>query len=266
MPSQVWGRDPQEAYEEPYEYAAQEQFSREAAALSLGFYRHLNSDGYRFTEEDRSSAKAIWLLAMDGLDSLRDSLGALADRNHRVAAKLFRDVMESMDLAALFASGAKQARASLAKWYNDEIVPHREYRGYVKNTIGDERAEELRRHYVSLSRFTHRSYRALLDGYSLGGGGRLVHDASGELSGASKDAKKLLVLPHTIASYYAVLASLILTYADQIVKLGLLTNEQVADVFANSLESETVPRTFLPRRWLVKQLGCQTSAVSETKP
>lgn len=265
MPSQVWGRDPQEAYEEPYEYAAQEQFSREAAALSLEFYRRLNSDRYRFTEGDRSPAKAIWLLAMDGLDSLRDCLGALAHRNHRVAAKLFRDVMESMDLAALFASGTKQARVSLAKWYEDEVVPHRQYRGYVRNTVGEQRAEELRRHYVSLSRFTHRSYRALLDGYSLGGGGRLVHDASGQLFGASKDAKKLLVLPHTIASYYAVLASSILTYTDQIVKLGLLSNAEVAEVFANSLESETVPRKFLPRRWLVRQLGHQVSAVPRTK-
>ena len=28
MPSQVWGRDPQEAYREPYEYAVQDQFVR----------------------------------------------------------------------------------------------------------------------------------------------------------------------------------------------------------------------------------------------
>ncbi len=30
MTSFIWGRSPQEAYENPYEYEAQEQFSREA--------------------------------------------------------------------------------------------------------------------------------------------------------------------------------------------------------------------------------------------
>jgi len=29
MPSIVWGRHPQEAFDNPYEYAAQEQFTRE---------------------------------------------------------------------------------------------------------------------------------------------------------------------------------------------------------------------------------------------
>jgi hypothetical protein len=33
MPSQVWGRDPQEAFEEPYEYAVEDQFAREARTL-----------------------------------------------------------------------------------------------------------------------------------------------------------------------------------------------------------------------------------------
>ena len=81
MPSIVWGRDPQEAYEEPYEYAAQEQFAREATALLRQLYLALNTDRHRYTSEDRSAAKAMWLLAMDALDSLRESLAALHGRN-----------------------------------------------------------------------------------------------------------------------------------------------------------------------------------------
>jgi hypothetical protein len=76
MPSIVWGRDPQEAYEEPYEYGAQEQFAREAERLLSHLYALLNSEQHRYATEDRSAVKAAWLLAMDALDSLREGLEA----------------------------------------------------------------------------------------------------------------------------------------------------------------------------------------------
>jgi hypothetical protein len=101
MLSQVWGRDPQEAFEEPYEYAMQDPFVREANALLLRYYSLLNSDRYRFTVESKTLEKAIWLLAMDALDSLSDCLEELIRKNHRVAAKSFRDVMESMDFGRI---------------------------------------------------------------------------------------------------------------------------------------------------------------------
>jgi hypothetical protein len=78
MPSQVWGRDPAEAFEEPYEYGMQEQFAREAETLFAGLYRLLNSERHRYSLEDRSREKAVWMLAMDALDSLRECLEALA--------------------------------------------------------------------------------------------------------------------------------------------------------------------------------------------
>jgi hypothetical protein len=83
MPSQVWGRDPQEAFEEPYEYAVQDQFDREANALLQRFYRSLNTKKYHFTVADQSAQKAVWLLAVDSLDSLRDCLDALKRKKHR---------------------------------------------------------------------------------------------------------------------------------------------------------------------------------------
>jgi hypothetical protein len=262
MPSHVWGRDSQEAYEEPYEYAVQDQFVREASKLLRELYRCLNSDKREFTVPDRSLKKAIWLLAMDALDSLRDCLNALAYKNHRIAAKLFRDIIESMDLAALFDSGTAKSRVFLEKWYRNDIIPHREYRDFVEKTESPKRAQELRRHYVSLSQFTHRSYRAILDGYSKGVGERLVHDGTGVLYGTSGEASKMLVLPHTISSYLAVLANLIVIYSDEIVKRGLLKGEELRKAFASSLESETVPRTFFPRRWLAEKLAHQKGGAS----
>jgi hypothetical protein len=250
MPSQVWGRDPQEAFEEPYEYAVQDQFVREARALFAQLYPLLNCDRHRHTAEEDSPEKAVWLLAMDALDSLRDCLSALIRKEHRVAGKLFRDVMETMDLAAFFHSGTDKSKACLRKWYADEIVPHREYREYVKHSHTAQEAERLAGHYASLSRFTHRSYRAILDGYSCGDENRLVHDRTGELYGSDEGAARFLVLSQTLSSYYAVLANLVLEFAADLSDFGLASPVEVRDAFAKSLEVETVSRRFLPRRWL----------------
>ena len=256
MPSQVWGQDPQEAFEEPYEYGIQEQFAREAMALLAQLYRLLNSEGHRYSTQDRSAKKAIWLLAMDALDSLREALASLQRKEHRIAGKLFRDVVESMDLAAYFHSGTTRSVACLRKWYDDKIVPHREYRDHMRKTHSPEEAERLAKHYSSLSRFTHRSYRAILDGYSVGGADRLIHDRTGELFGLPTDQRSsMLVLPETIASYFAVLANLILEYSADISELQLVNAEDVRSAFASSLEKEIVARRFTPRRWLVERLA-----------
>jgi hypothetical protein len=254
MPSQVWGRDPQEAFEEPYEYGIQDQFAREARTLFARLYKLLNSDCHRYSVDDRSREKAVWLLSMDALDSLRECLEALSRKEHRVASKLFRDVMESMDLAEYFHNATDKSKVSLGKWYADEIVPHREYRDYIKRVQSAEAAADLTKHYSSLSRFTHRSYRAILNGYSVGREERLVHDRTGELYGSHEGAVSLLVLPQTIASYYAVLGNLALEYATELSELGLVTREEIQEAFAMSLDSETVSRRFLPRRWLAERL------------
>lgn len=263
MPSQVWGRDPHEAFENPYEYEVQEQFTREAGTILTHLYRFLNSDRFRYLDEDQSSAKAVWLLAMDALDSLCDCLTALSRKEHRTAGKLFRDIMESMDLAAYFHSGTPKSVSSLQQWYADDIVPHREYRDYVKQTEDAEAARSLAKHYSSLSRFTHRSYRAILDGYSRGVNDRLVHDRTGKLHGDSENSATMLVLPHTIASYYAVLANLVLDYSSELSRLDLISHEEIQASFNTFLEPGTVQRRFYPKRWLVERLKHSTPEQAE---
>jgi len=253
LPSQIWERDPQEAFENPYEYEIQDQFVREARSLFPQLYRLLNSDHHRYSLEDRSRQKAVWLLAMDALDSLRDCLKALTRKEHRVAGKLFRDVVENMDLAEYFHSG-NDTSAALVKWYADEIVGHSCYRDYVKRTRSEQEAKRLAKHYSSLSRFTHRSYRAILEGYSRGGGNRLVHDGICEMYGNSENSTTSLVLPQTIASYYAVLANLVREYSTELSELGLVTRDEVRDAFSKSLEEGAIPRRFLPRRRLAEGL------------
>jgi len=253
MPSIVWERDPQEAYEEPYEYSAQEQFAREATALLRQLYLALNVDRHRYTSQDRSAAKAMWLLAMDALDSLRESLAALQRKEHRVAGKLFRDVMESMDLAAYFSEHQAKNQEALARWYENEYVAHREYRDRFRQLHGEPAAKALAAHYHRLSRFTHRSYSVILEGYTVGGESRLVHDRTDETYGPRDNSTLMLVPPQTIAAYYAALSSFILEYAEELIFFDLADSERVRTAFETSLEAETVPRRFTPRRWILQR-------------
>jgi hypothetical protein len=254
MPSIVWGRDPQEAYEEPYEYGAQEQFAREASRLLNQLYVLLNSERHRYVAEDRSPEKAVWLLAMDALDSLREGLAALQRQEHRIAGKLFRDVLESMDLAAYFSVRDDKSGKAMAKWYRDEYVPHSEYRNHFRKIHGEPAAKDLAELYKKLSRFIHRSYRAILDGYTLGRESRLVHDRSDEtLEGIGQPSVRMLVPPQTIAAYYAALARFITEYAEELTVLGLVDVELIRAAFSSCLETETVPRRFTPRSWILQQ-------------
>jgi hypothetical protein len=250
MPSIVWGRDSQEAFENPYEYAAQEQFVREAAALLLALYKLLNCGRHHYHRDDRSAIKAVWLLHMDALDGLFDSLQNLAAKRPRVAALIFRAIEESLDLATLFAAGSPAASALLGRWFDNEVVPHREYREYLREVEGPDAAAERAARYHSLSKFTHRTYRAIADTYSLGAGDRLVHERTGMLYGDSPEPASTLVLPHTMAAYYAVLASLIIVFTEQLDKHQLVRPADLETAILASLEEDTVPRRFMPSRWL----------------
>jgi hypothetical protein len=133
----------------------------------------------------------------------------------------------------------------LKRWYEDEVIPNREYREFIKETEGVAAANAKRDYYRSLSRFTHRTYHALLDGYGRGAGDIIWHDGYSE-SGQ-------LVMPQTLAAYHAVLADLIVEFLSEAIKRDLLTNQEVYEALAASLETETIPRRFAPR--LPRPLG-----------
>lgn len=250
MPSIVWGRDSQEAFENPYEYTAQDQFVREAAALLRAIYRLLNCERHHYHRDDRSQSKAVWLLHMDALDGLFDSLENLTAKRPRVAALIFRAIEESLDLATLLASGSPAATTLLGRWFDNEVVPHRDYRQYLQEVEGPEAAKERAARYHSLSKFTHRTYRAITDTYSLGAGDRLVHERTAILYSNSPDSATTLVLPHTMAAYYSVLASLILVFTEQLDIHQLVASTDLEKAILSSLEEDTVPRRFMPSQWL----------------
>jgi hypothetical protein len=254
MPSFVWNRDPQEAFENPYEYEAQEQFYREATRLVINLYVRLNSENHRYHRDEVSVKKAVWLLQMDALDSLFDCLDALKTKRHRVAGKLFRDVEETLDLAAFFSSETPKSNGLMKKWFNDEIIPHREYRDYIRKIKGDEVANEKAKHYSRLSKFTHRSYRIIMDGYSLGANARLVHDKVVLTHNLNNEigAETFMVVPSTISAYCAALASELLIFCEELHRHGNLSREEVKSAIDNSLEEESAPRKFTSTDMLLK--------------
>lgn len=240
MASFVWGRDPQEAFDNPYEYEAQEQFEREAKAFLLKMFELLNSYNMKFSRDDVGLTKATWMLLVDLIDSLYECLALIEEKRHRIAARLFRDVVETMDLLKLFHCGTDKASGELEKWYKNEVISHGEARKILKDTEGESSALARRDYYRQLSKFTHRTYRALSDSYVLGAGNMLVHD--------SHSPSKPLVLPQTISAYYAVLGDLIIQVSKIASLGGLIEESYINEAWSIVLGEESVPRRFVMQR------------------
>ena len=113
---------------------------------------------------------------------------------------------------------------------------HNESRKYIEEKHGKKAATDRKTYYYEISKFTHRTYLALLKSFSLGSGNMLVHD--------SYSQSGLLVLPHTIAYGYSILADLILQTIECLSSSSLLKPEDVKQALLTSLETETVPRRF----------------------
>lgn len=235
MASLVWGRDPQEAYDNPYEYEAQDQFVREAKELLSQIQVALDHFTMEFHRDDRSLEKATWMLAIDLNDALLESAQLFVEKRHRIAYRLFRDAVETIDILRVLHANTPQARHALSLWYENETIPHRECRKYIEESAGKDVAERRKQYYAELSKYTHRTYRALLKSYSLGRDDMLVHDSR---------SMRMLVLPQTIASGLAFLADLIIQATECLKQCGPLTPEEVDNAWRVAIELHTVPRRF----------------------
>jgi len=239
MPSFIWNRDPQEAMDNPYEYDAQGQFIREAAMVLSQVSIILGKYNMTYKVQDKSIEKALWMLYNDSLDSLIDVHESLKSKKHRIAGKLLRDIIESMDLAAYFSTESKESNQNLVKWFNDEIIPHRIYRDFLGKTAGEDAKERSKDYYRIISKFTHRTYKILLYGYVLGREDFISYDGHGE--------NDLLILPQTIAMYLAILADFIQTFIFELIKSGFISKEEMKIIWETSFEALPVQRRFAIR-------------------
>lgn len=246
MPSHIWSLSPEKAVDRPYEYEVRAQFLREAEALLPRLYTLLNGSPNQFTLEDRSKEKAVWLLCMEALDCLRESLNALKEKRHRIPSRLLRTTHEVLDLARYFdgAGHSEDGKRKLAAWYRDTIIDHAEFRKWIEAEEGDSaRSEETARHRA-MSKFTHRTYHALLRSYSRGKDNRLVHDATALLYGDHPESDTFLVVPQTMAIETAVLAQSIARLVSELEALDLASQEELSKALEAALEKEAVPWRF----------------------
>jgi len=238
MSSFVWDRDPQEAMDNPYEYEAQKQFMREAESILEKLSNELKVYDMKFNRDDRSLKKAIWMLQNDALDSLRDIHYQLKQSKHRTAGKLFRDIIESLDLASYFNTNTVESIQKLNDWYDDKIIPNRVYREYIKKTVGDIQANSLAKYYSNISKFNHRTYKILLYSYVLGKDDLLAYDGYRD--------NDILILPQTIAMYLAILANYIKLYTIELADKKLVKKSRIKTIWEESFEKEPIPRKFVP--------------------
>lgn len=236
MASFVWSRDPAEAFQEPYEYAGQEQFAREASSV-LSRLKERYGSVPAFPLTDRSSGRAVWMLQADALSALSDALEVLAEKRFRLASRLFRDVVETLDASYYFARGGSAASRDLEKWYEDEVISHRVFREFVRDAHGRGEADELRALYVDLSKYTHRTFRALTMSYLLGLEGTAVYDGF-------RANERTYVLPHVVSFAYAMLARLIKRFVRFSLDTGQITKQDEAELWSSCLEADEIPRRF----------------------
>lgn len=236
MASFVWEREPQEAFDNPYEYEAQEQFAFEAEELLSTLLKCAIEKNGDFTVEERSVEKAVWMLMLDMIDALKEIGVLLSQKRHRIAARLFRDVIESIDLAEMFIVGDEPDATNLKKWYSNEIISHGESRKFIEKTRGNTALEQRRSYYRQLSKFTHRSYGTLLDSFVRGSEDRMFHDL--------RHDSKSLVLPNTISAYYAIYGDLILQGVSLIKQANFINSKSVAVVWETIVSRRSVTRRF----------------------
>jgi len=235
MKNFIWDRNPQEAMDNPYEYEAQEQFRNEAEKLIKDLRKYLISE-FSFKLNEKSSDKAIFMLTINSLDSAYEIVQSLKNQSHRVTAHLLRTIDESIDLGVFFNSKTEKSERKVEKWFNNEIIPHREYRDYIKQVQGIDKFEKERGNYMEISKFSHNSYKTLLYSYIKRSDETMVHGSMYE-SG-------ILIPIKTIAMYHAISGFYFQKIAFKIVEFKLIELDKMLKIMVDSQEENAVERKF----------------------
>ncbi|MFA5293466.1 MAG: hypothetical protein WC496_10580 [Phycisphaerae bacterium] len=195
--SSLWFQDLDDVIRNPYDYENQRLFIKEATWILNKIYSLYDKYQLKFHMDDISLKKCVWMLQIDALDTLRDCIFLIEQNKHRIVGKMFRDIVETLDFAYLI---RKDTKKHLNKWFNGKEIKHAEYRNYVKKIKGVKKKKEADKLYHELSNFTHHTYYALKNSYSLGGDNMMVYDSH---------APDMLVLPETISQYLWMISFLI---------------------------------------------------------
>ena len=129
LKSKIWYQVLDYVVKNPYDYENQKIFIKESKSLLNRVYKLYDSYQLKFHLDNKSIEKCVWMLQIDALDTLRDCLYLVEKKKHKLVGKMFRDVVETLDIAHLIKE--KQDKY-LAKWYDNKIIRHSEYREYLE--------------------------------------------------------------------------------------------------------------------------------------
>ncbi|GAA5166653.1 hypothetical protein [Viridibacterium curvum] len=230
MVSVLWDWSPEEAFQKPYEYDTQRQFSEECRGFLRALLAELGKQNMSFGRDETTFEKAAWMLSLDLVDGLLELVQLVDEKRHRAASRMFRDAIETIDLLKVLNQKTDQAAEVLRSWYANDTLSHGKCRAILAGGYGESWKKDRSDYYYALSKFTHRTYRALLKSYILGGNDRLVFDG---MRGG-----KELVLPHTISAYYAISASLVRQALEVLQECRMLPNSPVQPIWAVSSPDE----------------------------
>ena len=194
-----WKLSIQEGWENSYKYQEKDLFLDEAVNLLNGIYDEYDKFNLKFNINDKSLKKAVWMMHLDAIDTLRDCLYLLEHKKHRLVGKMFRDIKETLDIALLFIGGESKY---LKDWFEKGKTPqHSIYRELIKKQYGADEKNKLYSEYQRLSKWTHHGYFNLRHSFSLGVDDYMVYESH---------SPEILVLPQTISIYIIELKNLIL--------------------------------------------------------
>ncbi len=236
VPSPFWFMTPQDGYDAAYDYRAQRAFMDEALRAIDNLIEAYQTNDMRFHRDDVSAEKAVWMLHMDALDGLRECLVLLRENRHTVASRLFRDIVETLDLASYFHSGTPRSVRDLAKWYQDKFVAHSRVRDQMGTQKGQQAKRRKAKEYSWLSKFTHRTYMVLRKAYCVGAGDKLWFDWRLRKHGG-------VSLPQTVAQYLATLGSLVRDFVCKAVECQVVPGDRLRSALAGTALAEVLQRS-----------------------
>lgn len=237
MASLIWHRDSQEAINNPYEYAVEEQFIREANTLVNKLEEALLNKKSFFLY-DKSLEKATWMLQTDILFAFKDCLSSLKDKKHRIVGPLLRVMYENNHLIEYLNEDHKNSEKALKDWFNNKSPRHFEYRELINKKKGKEASEFLKSQYEAYSKFTHRTYLSLLYNYAREGNPKMENYSN------KKDYKiwydEDWPLRQSISMYYAILGMFGIQMIENLKIYGVLTKSEIEEIWNSSMEKRQI--------------------------
>lgn len=134
MKSKLWINTYSDITTNPIDSESEQLFLKEALLILDEIYNRYKKYQAKFNLDDCSLEKAIWMLHLDALDTLKDCINLLGQKKYKIVGKLFRDIFETIDLSYFFWEERNKGSKNLKKWYNYKIIPHKKFRKYVEKT------------------------------------------------------------------------------------------------------------------------------------